>query len=213
MSSKSQKVTVSPAESAAPAPAVSIQTGLTGVTILLPTEDAELYAKHVESYRSHYLPVGYAELEVVQRMADNSWRLSRIPTLEAGIFALGRAKLADAHANQPAAQVRAMMIQAEVVLAYDKPLRNLRAQDSHLRRNLEQDKAAIKELQEKRKQDRAKRFKQAVEAYTDWAADGCEFELEAFGTDLSIAEVDACARELYTEVDFAAAIATTRKAA
>ncbi|HZQ50807.1 MAG TPA: hypothetical protein VFB14_01355 [Bryobacteraceae bacterium] len=47
----------------------AVKTGLTGRTVLVPTEDAALYESHLASFREHYKPAGEAELNLVQSLA------------------------------------------------------------------------------------------------------------------------------------------------
>src|SRR3974390_3828004 len=72
----------------------ALKTGLTGRTVLLPSEDAALYEPHLAQFREQYQPVGDQELALVQSLADTEWRLARIPSLEMGTFALGRMEFA-----------------------------------------------------------------------------------------------------------------------
>ena len=67
----------------------ALKTGLTGHTVLLPTDDAALYQKHLDSFIKQYAPQGDQETELVQSIADTAWRIARIPSLEAGIYAVG----------------------------------------------------------------------------------------------------------------------------
>src|SRR5947209_7633537 len=73
----------------------AVKTGLTGRTVLLPSEDAALYEAHVERFQRELQPVGEREAQLVQNLADTQWRLNRIPGLEFGLFALGRKCYAD----------------------------------------------------------------------------------------------------------------------
>jgi hypothetical protein len=73
----------------------ALKTGLTGRTVLLPSEDAALYEAHLQQFRQLYQPIGDQELALVQSLADTHWRIARIPSLEMGIFALGRLEFAD----------------------------------------------------------------------------------------------------------------------
>src|SRR5215469_2428732 len=57
----------------------SLKTGLTGRTVLLPSEDAALYEAHLAQFQNRYQPVGDQELALVQSLADAHWRLARIP--------------------------------------------------------------------------------------------------------------------------------------
>jgi hypothetical protein len=58
----------------------AVKTGLTGRTVLLPSEDAEAYAAHLARYQEEFQPVGVRETQLVQNLADTQWRLDRIPT-------------------------------------------------------------------------------------------------------------------------------------
>lgn len=175
----------------------ALKTGLTGHTVLLPTDDAELYAKHVESHRARYAPVGDAETELVQSIADTHWRLARIPSLEAAIYALGRSKLADLHANQPDPHIRATLIEAEVHLAYERQLRNLHIQESRLRRHVEKDLAALKAIQEPRLEERRKELVRAAECYASCIRKDVDFEPVDFGFDFSMTEIELKTLDLY----------------
>ena len=73
----------------------ALKTGLTGRTVLLPSEDAALYEAHLAQFQQRYQPVGDQELALVQSLADTEWRLARIPSLELAIYALGRMEFAD----------------------------------------------------------------------------------------------------------------------
>jgi hypothetical protein len=66
----------------------ALKTGLTGPTVLRPSEDAALYEAHLAQFREQYQPVGDQELALVQSLADTWWRIARIPSLEMGIYAL-----------------------------------------------------------------------------------------------------------------------------
>src|ERR1700761_1454935 len=67
----------------------AVKTGLTGQTVLVPTDDVEAYQKHVARFEAQYQPVTEREKELTQSIADTQWRLNRIFTLEQGIYAAG----------------------------------------------------------------------------------------------------------------------------
>src|ERR1700761_9360167 len=72
----------------------AVKTGLTGRTVLLPGDDAALYESHVAGFFARYEPAGDEERNLVQSLADTEWRLLRIPSLEMGIYAVGRIEFA-----------------------------------------------------------------------------------------------------------------------
>jgi hypothetical protein len=142
----------------------ALKTGLTGRTVLLPTEDAALYESHLASFRERYQPVGEAENNLVQSLADTEWRLQRIPSLEAGIYAVGRLELAELFPNEEE-PVRKQLIEAKIFLTYQRQLNNLSIQENRLRRQREKDAAALKQLQTARERREGDRIDQAARQY------------------------------------------------
>jgi hypothetical protein len=68
----------------------AVKSALTGQTVLLPTDDVPAYQLLVQTLIDLHRPITYEEKILVQSLADTEWRLLRIPTLESGIYALGR---------------------------------------------------------------------------------------------------------------------------
>ena len=176
----------------------ALKTGLTGRTVLLPGDDAELYATHLESFRARYSPAGDAETELVQSIADTAWRLARIPQLESAIWALGYTKLGDLHADEKDVQVRRSLIQAEIYLAYEKQLRNLHTQEARLRRHMEKDTLALKALQENRQAEDGDRLNEAARLLITAIKNGQgrSFNPSEIGFEFSIAEIEKQAAKL-----------------
>lgn len=63
--------------------------GLTGRTVLLPSDDLEAYDTFLQKWTDELKPVGIRELEYLRTIVDCKWRLNRIRSAEDGIFALG----------------------------------------------------------------------------------------------------------------------------
>jgi hypothetical protein len=72
----------------------AVKTGLTGRTILLPSDDVAAYEKFTAITYNKFEPATDEEKLLVQSIVDTEWRLLRIPTLESGLYALGRNELA-----------------------------------------------------------------------------------------------------------------------
>lgn len=173
----------------------ALKTGLTGHTVLLPADNAELYERLIESLRSEYNPKTDAEIRLVQSIADSTWRLDRIPGLEAAIFATGFAKLADLHADVEDSAQRKRMIGCEVFLAYERQLRNLQLQESRLRRHREKDVAELKALQARLQAQQATQVtaaaKQLITAIKN--GQGRTWDPKQNGFEFSLAEIERCA--------------------
>ncbi|MBV8808952.1 MAG: hypothetical protein JO033_09780, partial [Acidobacteriaceae bacterium] len=164
----------------------AVKTGLTGRTVLLPSDDAEAYQKHVAGFFEHWKPAGDNERNLVQSLADTEWRLLRIPALEMGIYAIGRLEFASEFANEDQA-VRKHLIEAKVFLAYRKDLNNLSIQESRLRRQRERDTETLKELQHQRAQAAKARLNKAAQLYIEAVKENRngDFDLGQFGFEFS----------------------------
>jgi hypothetical protein len=144
----------------------AVKTGLTGRTVLLPSDDVEAYRQHIAAYENEYKPVGVRESELVQSLADLQWRLQRIPGLEMAIYARGRDEFA-AQFEELDPSVRSARIDLETFIHYEKPLRNLQLQEGRLRRHREKDLAELRELQEQhRRKERTENRTATVRSLT-----------------------------------------------
>jgi hypothetical protein len=130
----------------------AVKTGLTGRTVLLPTDDVAAYQAHIERIFKLWAPEVDEEKRLTQSLADTLWRLERIPALEAGVFAIGRRELAAHFADEGDETVRKAMIEAQVWVSYRRDLNNLSIQEMRLRRLYEKDEAELKRLIAERKQ-------------------------------------------------------------
>ena len=168
----------------------AVKTGLTGRTVLLPGDDAEAYTQHIERFFDEWDPETDAEEALVQSLADTEWRLLRIPSLEMGIYAIGRLELADKFSSEQDEAVRKSLIEAQIFLSYRKDLNNLSLQESRLRRQRENDTAQLEDLQEERRRERNIQLSHAVELYRDLQVDGEVMDPEKFGFEFSIEEIE-----------------------
>jgi len=175
----------------------AIKSGLTGRTVLLPGDDAALYEAHLSHFIKHHEPAGDDERNLVQSLADTEWRLLRIPSLEMGIYAVGRIEFAGLFANEDDA-VRKHLIEAQVFLAYQRQLNNLSIQESRLRRQREKDAATLREIQDNRKRRAKARLDNAARQYIRSVQEQPqhEFDPAAFGFEFSLAQIRLRAAEL-----------------
>ena len=179
----------------------ALKTGLTGRTVLLPSEDAALYEAHLAQFREQYQPVGDQELALVQSLADTYWRIARIPSLEMGIYALGRLEFADLFPDYDEAS-RKILIDAKVFLAYQRELVNLGIQEGRLRRQAEKDLAALQALQQPRIQATQARLNQAARLYINAVRTNRqqEYDSEALGFEFTIEQIELRALDLQPDL-------------
>lgn len=65
----------------------ALRHGLTASSAILPSEDWAPYEDHRRSFFDEYRPATPTESQLVKELADTSWRLNRIPSLEADALA------------------------------------------------------------------------------------------------------------------------------
>ena len=179
----------------------AVKTGLTGRTVLLPSEDAVLYEAHVDGFFKGHEPVGEDERNLVQSLADTEWRLSRIPTLEAGIYAVGRLEFAESFSNEDES-VRKHLIGAKIFLAYQRQLNNLSIQEGRLRRQREKDGAALRDLQTNRKREEHARLNEAAYQYIEAVHNRTYLEWEPadFGFEFTMGQVEVRAIDIQPDL-------------
>jgi hypothetical protein len=125
----------------------AVKTGLTGRTILLPSDDVAAYENFTAITYNKFQPATDEEKLLVQSIVDTEWRLLRIPTLESGLYALGRNELAAEVSYEQDPQNRATALDALVYRTYRKDLSNLALQENRLNRQLAKHTAELLQLQ------------------------------------------------------------------
>jgi hypothetical protein len=128
----------------------ALKTGLTGQTVLLPTDSLPAYEALIARFQKKYNPANPEETTLVQSIIDTTWRLRRITTLDFAIFATGAVELADEFPDVDDPDTRAQMIQAQTYLKYEKQLRNLHTQEARLQRLLNKETSELQRLQSDR---------------------------------------------------------------
>jgi hypothetical protein len=66
----------------------ALRHGLTSQIVVMPTEEIEAYQLHLKSFTEEYDPQGATEANLVQALADASWRLNRVVALETNLLML-----------------------------------------------------------------------------------------------------------------------------
>jgi hypothetical protein len=67
----------------------ALRHGLTSQIVVMPTEELEAYQLHLKSFAEEYDPQGPTESNLVQALADASWRLNRVVALETNLLMQG----------------------------------------------------------------------------------------------------------------------------
>src|SRR5438132_12174793 len=67
----------------------ALRSGLTGQTVVLPSDDLAAYQESCRQFHAELKPVGLLQTKCVQTIADTHWRLDRIRAMENNLFSLG----------------------------------------------------------------------------------------------------------------------------
>ncbi len=139
----------------------ALRHGLTGQTVLLPTDDAQAYQSFCQEFALHYAPVGPVERQLVQTIADTSWRLNRISAIEHSSLSIAAAQKLDGAAatDNPLAEAAA---QALAFQEQSERLAKLSLYEQRLSRQLERSLKLIKEMQADRKHQASQQMTQAA---------------------------------------------------
>jgi hypothetical protein len=183
----------------------ALKTGLTGRTVLLPSDDVAAYQAQVARILQQFAPASDEEKRLTQSLADTLWRLERIPSLEAGIYAIGRRELAAQFAEEEDEAVRKAMIEAQIFLSYRRDLNNLSIQEARLRRQYEKDEAELQrriagreQAAKDRRLEEDRRWSKAILHYRTARECGMPFDPAEIGFEFSTQEI--AAREQQIEV-------------
>ncbi|HWY48273.1 MAG TPA: hypothetical protein VNX70_12870 [Bryobacteraceae bacterium] len=124
--------------------------GLTGQTVVLPTEDHSAYERHSQSFLDEYHPQGATETQLAQSLIDTSWRLNRAAALETNLFSLGITEMEDRlRVNHPEAETALAM-----ALAFREHMRafaSISTQSQRLARQFERTLALLRQIQAERR--------------------------------------------------------------
>ena len=186
----------------------AVKTGLTGRTVVLPTEDIAAYNTHVQSFFTGWNPQTDDERTLVQAIADTEWRLLRIPSLEAGLYALGRFEFVAEFASEDP-DTRQSLIQVKTFQAYRRDFTNLSLQEARLRRQRERDAEKLTELQDQRRREYEADLNFALalfeEALREQGDEVAETALDTInhdhGFEFSLEEIESRSEELQSRRD------------
>jgi hypothetical protein len=129
----------------------AITSALTGHATLLPAADAASYTQLLRDYQNEFQPVGLQECNLVQTLAETTWRARRTLALEMAIFAQGRIEFAPQFAEHNP-ELRESLIDVHTFLTYEKQIRGLQLQEARLVRRADKASAELRTLQKERRQ-------------------------------------------------------------
>jgi hypothetical protein len=118
----------------------ALRHGLTARSAVLPSEDPAAYENHRRQFVDEYQPATPTETQLVGELADTSWRLNRIPLLEADLLTRAGIDILDAHRLLNSLSVQSQRLSRQFQKALDQ-LRDIQA-DRRRRERRDLDDAA-----------------------------------------------------------------------
>ena len=172
----------------------ALKHGLTGQLVVMPDEDLELYQSHLKTFHDEYQPQGATEENLVQALADVSWRLNRVAALETNILSIS---------YTPRDLVDGLLDQA-------KALANLSLHSHRLSRQFKETIAQLRELQKTRRSQEDDQLDKLLDIMEMYEEKGETYNPSADGFVFSDAQINHAIQarkrdELYTETFRAAA--------
>jgi hypothetical protein len=130
----------------------ALRHGLTGHTIVLPSEDQSAYQRHSQSFLVEYQPKGATETQLVQSITDISWQLNRAAAVETNLFSLGITESEDRiRASHPDAE--AALAMAFAYREHNRAFANLGIYRQRLAREFERTLVLLRQIQSERRQN------------------------------------------------------------
>jgi len=139
----------------------ALRHGLTGHTIVLPTEDHSAYQRHSQSFLDEYRPQGATETQLVQSLLDTSWQLNRASAVETNLFSLGITEMDDRiRANHPQAEDALAM--ALTFREHNRAFANLGVYRQRLTRQFERTLILLRQIQAERRANEERQLDNAA---------------------------------------------------
>jgi hypothetical protein len=162
----------------------ALRHGLTADSPVLPSEDRAAYETHRRRFFDEYRPATPTESQLVTELADTSWRLNRIPLLEAEVLARAAAPV------PPEDEITFDIVDAHRLIA------NLSIQSHRLSRQFQKSLATLLEIQAARAERERRDLKDAAALFELHNHQGIPFEPADHGFVFSKSQIERHAQRL-----------------
>ena len=129
---------------------------VTGQAVLMTESDAETHRKFIAEFVASLKPDGMLEIQLAQRLAQDTWRINRIQAIEENIFALGHSEPYANNMKSSHPEIHAAMVQALTFRNDPKVLANIALYEARLTKNFQINLNMLQKLQSLRQSVLAK---------------------------------------------------------
>jgi hypothetical protein len=168
----------------------ALRHGLTSQLVVMPYEDLEAYKTHLKSFLDEYHPQGATEANLVQTLADASWRMNRVAAMETNLLTLGAALQPDPEAN-PTQFAMAMVAALE---GHTRSLANLSMHTQRLSRQFEKAVTQLRALQQTRHAQEKKDLNHLLDVMQMYKSKGQPYNPASDGFVFTDAQIAAARR-------------------
>jgi hypothetical protein len=167
----------------------ALRHGLTGQTVVLPTEDHSAYQRHAQSFLDDCRPKGAIETQLVQSLIDTSWRMNRAAAVETNLFSLGITEMEDRiRANHPEAE--AALAMALAFREHTPAFSNISIYCQRLARQFERTLDQLRKIQDERHTRERYQLHDAAKLLKMHQEDGLPYNPAEDGFVFSTAEIE-----------------------
>jgi hypothetical protein len=167
----------------------ALRHGLTGHTIVLPTEDHSAYQCHSQSFLAEYRPQGATETQLVQSLLDTSWQLNRAAAVETNLFSLGITEMENSiRVNHPEAE--AALAMALSFREHNRAFANLGTYRQRLTRQFERTLLLLRQIQAERRKQEERQLDQAAKILKMHKDENLPYQPAEDGFVFSTAEIE-----------------------
>jgi hypothetical protein len=153
----------------------ALRHGLTGQTIVLPTEDHAAYQRHSQSLLDACQPQGAIETQLIQSLVDTSWRIHRATAIETNLLSLGITEMESRiQANHPEAE--AALAMALAYREHNRAFANISIHSQRLTRQFESTLALLRQIQAERRANEERQLDQAARILKMHKAENIPYE-------------------------------------
>ncbi|HXA68098.1 MAG TPA: hypothetical protein VNV82_23250 [Bryobacteraceae bacterium] len=166
----------------------ALRHGLTGHVVVLPTEDLAAYESHLQRFVDQFQPKGALEDQLVQSLGDSTWRLNRVPAIEATFLTLAAEDQLDSiRTNEPRAAGALALAQA--FHHQSRALANISIYEQRLARLFDRTLKQLREIQAERREHERRQMNDAAEILQMHAGRDIPYDPAQDGFVFSTAEI------------------------
>ena len=150
----------------------------------MPTEDLVAYRSHLKSFTDEYHPEGATEANLVQALADASWRLNRVAALETNLLTLTAVLAPD--------PISGAVSMAAAIGTHSKALANLSMHSQRLSRQFERTVIQLRDLQKTRRAQENRELDNLLDIMEMYESKGETYDPSEDGFVFSEQQINEC---------------------